>query len=264
MPRTSKSMIGASIFLSWLSVGSSRKKAIDCCWSFSFMRTYVSPAFSPTTWFTTMRLQGMLSLRSDCNSRALSSTAMYVGMVAMTNSVISLFRKSDLTTRMRCCKTSSLATVSSCFSDVPNKERTTAVAPASFLRSLMILPNDDSTKSGRLSSLSVWPVGAVSNTMREKRAYSADSANWTTFAVATASSRPGGGVSSSSPSFRSASWLATMPMPMPLIKSCTCSPVFDSWLYVLNSLVASSGSTSSPHKGRSVPSRGTGLPPLTS
>eukprot|EP00983_Pelagomonas_calceolata_P115594 1160217-Pelagomonas_calceolata.AAC.13 len=33
------------------------------------------------------------------------------------NKLTSLFRKSDLTTRMRCCKTSSLATVSSCGDD---------------------------------------------------------------------------------------------------------------------------------------------------
>ncbi len=42
-----------------------------------------------------------------------------------------------------------------------------------------------------------------------------------TLAMATASSSPGGGVSSSSPSLRSASWSATMPRPMPRIKSCT-------------------------------------------
>ena len=46
--------------------------------------------------------------------------------------------------------------------------------------------------------------------------------------MATASSRPGGGVSSSSPSFRSASWSAIMPRPMFVMKSLVPCAAWDS------------------------------------
>ena len=45
----------------------------------------------------------------------------------------------------------------------------------------------------------MWPVGAVSITMRLKCAYSGELMNCTTLLMATASSTPGGSVSSSSP-----------------------------------------------------------------
>ena len=48
----------------------------------------------------------------------------------------------------------------------------------------------------------VWPVGAVSNMMREKRWYSGRLDSWTTLAMLTASSTPGGSVESSSPGER--------------------------------------------------------------
>ena len=60
-------------------------------------------------------------------------------------------------------------------------------------------PSDASRKSGSVSRRSVWPVGAVSNTMRLKCAYSGELMNCTTRLMATASSTPGGSVSSSSP-----------------------------------------------------------------
>ena len=55
-----------------------------------------------------------------------------------------------------------------------------------------------SRKSGSDKSLSVCPVGAVSNTIRVNLAYFSSLMNCTTLAMAMASSRPG--VSRSSPS----------------------------------------------------------------
>jgi hypothetical protein len=59
-----------------------------------------------------------------------------------------------------------------------------------------------SRKSGSVSRRSVWPVGAVSKTMRLKRAYSGARRKDTTLEIATTSSTPGGRVSSSSPARR--------------------------------------------------------------
>lgn len=60
-------------------------------------------------------------------------------------------------------------------------------------------PRDASRKSGRVRRRSVWPVGAVSKMMRVKWAYSGFLVKATTLLMATASSTPGGSVSSSSP-----------------------------------------------------------------
>ena len=57
-------------------------------------------------------------------------------------------------------------------------------------------PREASRKSGRVSRRSVCPVGAVSNTILEKCAYSGFLTNCTTLLMATASSTPGGSVSS--------------------------------------------------------------------
>lgn len=61
-----------------------------------------------------------------------------------------------------------------------------------------------SKKSGRVRSLRVCPVGAVSKTMCWKCEYSGLFKNWTTLLMATASSMPGGKVSSSSPVHKTA------------------------------------------------------------
>lgn len=62
------------------------------------------------------------------------------------------------TSLIRSCSFSSAATTSSCSSPAPNRPRTAAVAPDSFLRRRMILPRAPSTKSGRASRRSVWPA----------------------------------------------------------------------------------------------------------
>uniref|UniRef100_A0A0V0GW51 Putative ovule protein n=1 Tax=Solanum chacoense TaxID=4108 RepID=A0A0V0GW51_SOLCH len=126
------------------------------------------------------------------------------------------------------------------------------VADAIFFLSFIILPIDASKKSGSDSSLSVCPVGAVSKTMREKALYSFDSRNCMTFEIAIASSRPGGGVSNSSPSFSSPSCSASIPRPMLSIIFLTpLSPC--SWLAARNSSLVLSGLISSAYNGESTP-----------
>jgi len=121
----------------------------------------------------------------------------------------------------------------------------------------------DLKRTRRRRENKVSPVGAVSTTTRENRAYFSDCAISTTLAMATASSSPGGGESSSSPSFRSASWSASMPSPKP--PSTFLIPAPPSLEAAADhSSLAASGSISRPHSGRSVPSTGTGLPPETS
>ena len=66
-------------------------------------------------------------------------------------------------------------------------------------RVVQYLPMVLSRKSGSVSKRRVWPVGAVSKTMCWKWEYSGLLRNCTTLLMATASSMPGGKVSSSSP-----------------------------------------------------------------
>uniref|UniRef100_A0A0A9G8N6 Uncharacterized protein n=1 Tax=Arundo donax TaxID=35708 RepID=A0A0A9G8N6_ARUDO len=83
---------------------------------------------------------------------------------------------------------------------------------------------DASKKSGKDSNRSVWPVGAVSNTMRLNMLYSCASRNCITFEIAIASSNPGGGVSNNSPNFNSPSCSTSTPRPMLSMKSFTPVP----------------------------------------
>ena len=164
---------------------------------------------SPVTlmiWLTTSLRAGTDSLRSSASRRPLSLMPSTVGIVTMTNSVVSSFRNRSFTSCSCALSLSSLTTASSCASSAtPNRDLTASPAEVSFCRSRTIFPMDASRKSGSESSRRVCPVGAVSNTMRVNLAYFSSLMNCTTLAIAIASSRPGGGVSSNSPSLRSPS-----------------------------------------------------------
>lgn len=64
-----------------------RRKAAHLSWSFILSLRYASPWLGPSTWFTTMRLQGICSFARAVARREDSLTPSTVGMVAMTNSV---------------------------------------------------------------------------------------------------------------------------------------------------------------------------------
>mmetsp|Transcript_8090 Transcript_8090/g.28424 ORF Transcript_8090/g.28424 Transcript_8090/m.28424 type:complete len:228 (+) Transcript_8090:467-1150(+) len=159
-----------------------------------------------STWFTTMRLHGTPSPLRLVSSLALSLTPRTVGMVAMTNSVLSWSRKRSRTSCSCSLSASSLRTASSWSSSAaPNRLFTADVALVSLCLSRTIFPTLLSRNSGSVRSRRVCPVGAVSKTILVNLPYRSCFVNWTTFVIATASSSPGGGVSSSSPSLRSAS-----------------------------------------------------------
>mmetsp|Transcript_25815 Transcript_25815/g.76454 ORF Transcript_25815/g.76454 Transcript_25815/m.76454 type:complete len:235 (-) Transcript_25815:1537-2241(-) len=183
-------------------------------WSARRAFSSLSVAFSWTVWLTTIVFTGTFSFFSEAASRQLSLIAMMVGMVTMTNSVVSLFRKRSRASARRDLSSSSFTTAGSFSTSLPVKNDLTApVALDSFCRRRTIFPMDTSRNSGRVSSRKVWPVGAVSNTMRWKCAYSGSLRNCTTLLSATASSTPGGGLSISSPSCRSLSCSAMPPRP---------------------------------------------------
>mmetsp|Transcript_18786 Transcript_18786/g.61353 ORF Transcript_18786/g.61353 Transcript_18786/m.61353 type:complete len:231 (+) Transcript_18786:410-1102(+) len=211
-----------------------------------------------------MRLTGTPSARSDDRRRALSLSPSTVGMVAITNSVVSVLRNSAFTSKSCALSASSFFTASSWSSfSAPKSDLTAEVADESFWRRRTTLPIERSRKSGSERRRSVWPVGAVSKTMRVKREYSSALMNCTTLAMASASSSPGGGVSSSSPSRSSASESAIPPSPTCPRKSSTPLPP-SRLTNSANSPFASSGSSSIPYSIPSVPSTNTGFPPDTS
>mmetsp|Transcript_10733 Transcript_10733/g.23071 ORF Transcript_10733/g.23071 Transcript_10733/m.23071 type:complete len:261 (-) Transcript_10733:1388-2170(-) len=214
----------------------------------------------------TMLRTGIDSFLSAAASLQLSDAAMMVGMVTTTNSVVFSLRNTSRASAMRSLSSSSLTTAGSLSFCLPVKKLVTApVTSVSFWRRRTSLPIDTSRKSGRDSRRSVWPVGAVSKMMRLYWANSGFFKNWTTLDSATASSTPGGGVSSSSPSCRSLSCSATPPRPTPSSTSFSFLPP-SSCMTCLNSARASSGSISMPHRGISPMGEvmRTGLPPVKS
>mmetsp|Transcript_27861 Transcript_27861/g.69969 ORF Transcript_27861/g.69969 Transcript_27861/m.69969 type:complete len:296 (+) Transcript_27861:1352-2239(+) len=224
-----------------------------------------SPPVTCMIWLTTRRWAGTFSLRSDCNRRLLSEMPRTVGMVTITNSVVSSLRKRSFTSLSCALSASSFATASSCsWLSTPNRPLTASVAEVSFCRSRTILPMEASRKSGSESRRRVCPVGAVSKTMRVNLAYLSSLMNCTTLAIAMASSRPGGGVSRSSPSLRSPSWSAKPPSPTLDIKFFAPAPMSLVLANAANSALAWSGSTSIAYSIISVPSTATGIPPVTS
>mmetsp|Transcript_5195 Transcript_5195/g.20940 ORF Transcript_5195/g.20940 Transcript_5195/m.20940 type:complete len:262 (-) Transcript_5195:705-1490(-) len=177
--------------------------------SFAFKSATRSLNPSPETctiWLITMRDTGTLSLRSSPRRRPLSLIPSTVGIVTMTNSVVFSSRNKAFTSFNCAFSFSSFCTASSgASSPTPNKPFTASPMPVSFCRKRTILPMLASRKSGSDSKRSVCPVGAVSKTMRVNLAYFSSLMNCTTLAMAIASSSPGGGVSKSSPSFKSPS-----------------------------------------------------------
>ena len=186
-------------------------------------------------------------------------------MVTMMNSVVSLLRN-NLRTSLTCAfNCSSFSTASSCLSSpTPKMPLTASVALVSFCRKRTILPIDASKKSGSDSRRSVCPVGAVSKTMRVNLLNFSSFVNCSTFAMAIASSNPGGGVSKSSPSFKSAMDSANPPKPTELINCFAPAPMSFSLANAVNSALALSGSISSANNIPSVSDTSTGIPPRTS
>mmetsp|Transcript_21878 Transcript_21878/g.55688 ORF Transcript_21878/g.55688 Transcript_21878/m.55688 type:complete len:320 (-) Transcript_21878:1241-2200(-) len=228
---------------------SSLRCASARCWSARRDCRNFSVAPSCTTWFTTSVRTGMCSFLSASASLHDSAAAMMVGMVTMTNSVEAGLRNRSRASAMRALSSSSFSTAMSFSCGWPVKNDLTAPSD-SFWRRRTILPMDASRKSGSVSSRSVCPVGAVSKMMRLKCAYCGALRNCTTFEMATASSTPGGGVSSSSPSCRSFSWSAIWVSPSWFRASFSFLPP-SSAITWRSSARACSGSSSMPHSGMS-------------
>ena len=108
------------------------------------------------------------------------------------------------------------------------------------------------------------PVGAVSNTILVNFAYFSSLVNCTTFAMAIASSSPGGGVSNNSPNFKSCNE-SEMPL-KPTLPIKSLAPLVKSALFENseNSLFACVVSISIAQSIPSVPSTATGTPEETS
>mmetsp|Transcript_70005 Transcript_70005/g.221857 ORF Transcript_70005/g.221857 Transcript_70005/m.221857 type:complete len:356 (-) Transcript_70005:999-2066(-) len=220
---------------------------------------------SCSTWLTTMRRHGTFSARSAASRRLLSLTAMTVGMVTITNSVVPSARNRSLALFTFPLSFSSLATCSSCSFSPPRNCVTMLPADPSIARSRTTLPSVASTKSGSVRRRRVCPVGAVSKTTRVKSEYSSLSIISMMFETATASSTPGGGLSISSPSCRSLICSTMAPRPM-LAALSIRSLAPPSRANARNSSRAASASTCMPYRGMPAPPSvtGTGRPPLTS
>mmetsp|Transcript_28960 Transcript_28960/g.74321 ORF Transcript_28960/g.74321 Transcript_28960/m.74321 type:complete len:234 (-) Transcript_28960:2459-3160(-) len=196
-PRTSRSNRGACISCSCPSPGSAASIASAFSWSLRLVLRNAMVAESGITWLMRILRTGTCSSLSDLARRALSLAAIIVGMATMMNSVRAGSRNSCRASSMFALTCSSLSTAGSRSAWNPNMPFTESPASFSFWRSRKIFPTEASRKSGRLSIRSVWPVGAVSKTMHSNLAYSSAFRKATTLLMATASSTPGGVVSSS-------------------------------------------------------------------
>ena len=78
----------------YLSSGSSPRRRRARCWSRRLAAKNAGPASGCSTWLMTIVLTGTPSTLSALANRALSATAMTVGMVTITNSVVSVFLNS--------------------------------------------------------------------------------------------------------------------------------------------------------------------------
>mmetsp|Transcript_87135 Transcript_87135/g.130700 ORF Transcript_87135/g.130700 Transcript_87135/m.130700 type:complete len:460 (-) Transcript_87135:949-2328(-) len=143
----------------------------------------------------TPRFLRPLTRRSD------SAAASAVAMETTTNWVRSVSRRSCLSSTAFARVLSNAATASSMSSlpaspdaklAIPKSVFAALMAPSSFFLIVITFCRNESRKSGNDSSRSVWPVGAVSTTMRWKSPFLAMSS---TFPSATTSSMPGGGFS---------------------------------------------------------------------
>ena len=108
--------------LSVTNVWTSGVLSAPCVFNFSAAASQASAASwkSSTstfkTWLTTIFVHGTVSSLNDFNSRPLSLMPKTVGMVAMTNSVVSLFRNKSFTSCKRFFKFSNFSTATSWFS----------------------------------------------------------------------------------------------------------------------------------------------------
>mmetsp|Transcript_13602 Transcript_13602/g.41119 ORF Transcript_13602/g.41119 Transcript_13602/m.41119 type:complete len:201 (+) Transcript_13602:1346-1948(+) len=157
--------------------------------------------------------RGTPSFTSALARRPDSDTAMTVGIVTITNSVVFSLRNKARASSMRACSSSSFSTAASFSVFMPSTPLIADPAPVSFALNLTTFPIVLSMNSGAVKSLRVCPVGAVSNTTRVKDAYSGSLNSVTTLLIATISSMPGGSVSRSSLSCKSFSWSAKAPRP---------------------------------------------------
>mmetsp|Transcript_42862 Transcript_42862/g.73937 ORF Transcript_42862/g.73937 Transcript_42862/m.73937 type:complete len:265 (+) Transcript_42862:389-1183(+) len=172
-------------------------------------------------------------------------------MVTTTNSVLSGSRKSSRRASISARYRSNASRAASVLATMPwppseNRPRPFSArrAPSTFARNSMTFPRKPSRKSGKASSRSVCPVGAVSITTRSNLGRPPPSPSpftrSSTFARATSSSVPGGAVSSTSAKEENCRSSAE--------SSCAQPPTA-----ALNSPRAAAGSTSSAHRPAGAP-----------